>query len=100
MMETLNRRSDRENEKGRRGRGRPFFDGSFWSGMASVLDLFGQFHRPSIGRDPWEADLDALRGDYFAIAEDLWTAIDKYERDLSRPEQGRLFDPSELERKR
>lgn len=95
-METLKRRSSRK--KARTSTRRIFLDDSFWSGWASILDLFGQFNRASLDRSPWEADFDALRRDHFLVAGDARRAIEWYQRrSYVDARQGRLFDPDNTE---
>jgi len=70
---------------------------AFWSGMASGLDLFGQFRVPRYNCDPWEADFDALYGDWEAIGQDLGNAIYIFglQNHKALGIQERLFDPDD-----
>lgn len=73
-----------------------FFDRHFLTGMASVLDVLGQVHRPN----PYETDLEALRRDYRMVRDDFWKALHYYEsciRSQHGGQEERLFDPDDFD---
>ena len=59
---------------------------AFWTGFASVFDLFGvQSQRrydalmKDLGRDPHKTDAEAIRSDWEAVGGDLRKALDRVE---------------------
>ena len=87
-----------------RGR-RPFYKHhAFWHGFASAFNVWGNFYPLYHGRDPRQADYEALRGDWEAVGRDMEVVLRRFEREhveeLRSAEQQRLFDPEETERRR
>lgn len=48
---------------------------SFWSGVASMLDFNGELNEINFSSSDDKADLDSLRDDWRAIAQDMEKAI-------------------------
>lgn len=93
-MQTL--KNQTQSEEGGTKRQLFFFrDDAFWRGVASVLDIFGQGNRLLIYDDPWEADYEALRGDWEMIGQDMRQAIEVFKVEYAEelPTEPRLFDP-------
>ncbi len=78
----------------------PFYkDEAFWRGVASVFNMTGYFTPKYYGRDPEQADYEALCSDWEAVGQDMERSIRSFERayseELRRAGQPRLFDPGE-----
>lgn len=98
MMETLKKSGDSKAEKkGGRSRLVFFFDENFMAGMASVFDLFGRDNRLLSYEDPWQADYEALSGDWHKIGRDMRVAVRSFEAENAEEMVGqkRLFDPDD-----
>ena len=54
---------------------------SFVDGFASLINLAPSESKYNYDKTTEEADLNSLRADWFAIGQDLWEAIKKYERE-------------------
>jgi hypothetical protein len=69
----------------------------FLSGMASVLDIFGNLGRYNYSRTGKEADFRALYSDYRMIGQDIEGAMESLEmrRAKTFAGQGRLFGPED-----
>lgn len=72
-------------------------DDAFWRGIASVFNITGYFTPKYYGRDPEQADYEALQSDWEAVGQDMERAMHRYE-DLhleywKEARQARLFDP-------
>lgn len=97
VSETLNKQSRGAKET----EWTPFYrSDAFWRGFASVFDLFGRNNRLLYyGRDPQQADYEALRGDWEAVGADLRRVMVRFElqnhKVLVEARQQRLFDPDE-----
>lgn len=98
VSETLDKH---ESEK----RHRFFFqDDAFWRGFASMFNVWGNCSPLYHGRDPEQADYEALRSDWEAIGRDMETVLRRFEQEhaeeLRQARQQRLFDPRGLEQER
>lgn len=54
---------------------------SFIDGIASLIDLSSNSFRYYYNKTENEADINSLRADWYAIGNDMWKAIRKYERE-------------------
>lgn len=85
--------------KNRRRRGRPSYlrGEAFWRGVASAFNIPGHFTPKYYGRDPEQADYEALCSDWEAVGRDMEEAILHHELGhalgLEHAPQDRLFDP-------
>ncbi len=103
VVGTRGQQADREKELTRIFTDYLFARPSFWSGVASVFDLFGRLDQNSYNysRTEEEADRRGLYTDYYTVGQDFWKALRMFESELpydKRPQQDRLFDPDEVER--
>lgn len=100
-MEASKRTS--KHEKSDRNRSRFFFqEDAFWRGVASAFNVWGNFSPRYHGRDPQQADYEALRGDWEAIGRDMEVVLRRFEQEHAEElgqarSQQRLFDPKGLE---
>ena len=71
---------------------------SFWSGVASVVDLCGRLTMYNYSRTDEEADRRGLYTDYYVVGQDFWNALRMFESEHrdKLPQQCRLFDPDEV----
>ena len=79
----------------------PFYrDDAFWRGVASAFNMTGYFTPKYYGRDPQQADYEALRGDWEAVGGDLERVMRRYEdvhlEYWKQARQARLFDPDKM----
>ena len=63
-----------------------FSNPSFFSGAASVLDLFGIYDEYNVSRTGSEADQKAIYNDWKSIGQDLKTACDVLVNDQNAEE--------------
>ena len=90
--ETLNKQS-KQNERPKR-----FFEhDAFWRGVASAFNIHGYFAPKYYGRNPWQADREALQSDWEAMSKDMRVVMRCFEqehaKELQQAGQARLFDP-------
>lgn len=76
----------------------PFYKrDAFWRGVASAFNMRGDFRPLYYGRDPRQADYEALYSDWLMTGWDMERAIRRFEKEhakeLHEASQGRLFDP-------
>jgi hypothetical protein len=57
---------------------------SFWEGVARIVDMGGTFQVYNTSRDGTDADRRALQSDWEAVGQDMWTAIQKVDREVIR----------------
>lgn len=53
----------------------------FWSGVASILDLFGVLRDPKIDEILSRSDAEAIASDWEAVGQDLRNAAEKVARE-------------------
>jgi len=97
-MEAVEKKENRRTKKkGNHSRSILFFDENFLGGIASVFDLFGRGNRLLFYDDPWQADWEALHGDWQMVGQDMWSAMQTFEVDHKADliKQERLFDPDD-----
>lgn len=92
VSETLNKQS-KQNE-----RLTWFFkQDAFWRGVASAFNIHGYFAPKYYGRNPRQADHEALQSDWEAISKDMRAVMRRFEqehaKELQQAGQARLFDP-------
>jgi hypothetical protein len=58
-----------------------YADPSSTSGLARLLDLWGQFDAYNISASPAEADAKALAADWIIVGQDLTDAMEQFETD-------------------
>jgi hypothetical protein len=56
-----------------------FAQPSFASGVARVLDLWGQFDAYNASSTPDEADAKAIAADWFVVGQDIIDAVEQYD---------------------
>lgn len=54
---------------------------SFFDGVVSLIDMSPNSSRYNQDKTENEADTNSLRADWYAIGNDMWKAIKKYERE-------------------
>jgi hypothetical protein len=71
---------------------------TFWSGVGDAFNVYGYFKPKFRFRDPREADARALYEDWAAVGADLERVLRRFEQSKKLRDQGRLFDPAELDK--
>lgn len=55
---------------------------TFWEGIARILDFGDTLTEYNISSTPEEADLEALRSDWYAIGQDMMHAVEVAKADM------------------
>ena len=73
----------------------------FLSGLASVLNISGHLPRMYRGRDPYQADFEAIYGDWLMIGQDIENVMRRYEEKYAEQlaRQAPLFELDEETKK-
>lgn len=74
----------------------------FLRGIASLMDFTGALNRDAIEQilerskaDAMQSDTDAIRSDWEAVGENLWRAINEYEKQVRESREARPEFPTQ-----